>query len=701
MNKNASSMIDLSTCRSVRIGIKKMTRIMKTVTDYFEAWIFLFIFAAFSLIMPIFSDIALKNGISFFAFQIAGIFIPGMATVLLINRREMTRLDLLTLSYAVGYGLNIVLYYITVPFQLQGIMRYFVLFLAIAGSIVIVMKRKQIKEYESDQTGSLICAILIIVLLIVETFAVCAANFHPPKVQESTLYHDMLYWIGNTITLKKGYPAVSFREYPNPYTYHFFSSMQLSVISLVTNIRPVILGYTFYFIQPVFLMITAAYAVFRRMTGKKWIVALAIVALLFTEGKADWTKVTHIAHLFVIQFGYEISIGFYLLFFLCLYWQLKQEKFDLMLCFITVFLFTITLGTKSSFGAIALCVEGIICMGWLLQKKYKKAFGYGIPILISFVLMYLFVVNLASSDQPESSIMATLLSDDPTIYKVSFMLRSMKENMLLLAGNNRIMVAIISILNVAITQIICQYCVYVPFYYCLFMRIFKTKHWDILDSACIGATVIGTFITLNWGNPDSSVTYFIMATYPPAVLFTLREIECLRVSGAFTNKLRRYMAIGIMLVFCVFGVRDAVFHMNGLENVQLGIKHIKNPDKVSENAKMDRAYISTDDFAAYEWIRCNTDDDTLVIANIGLQRGREESSRHSRVPGVFTERYVISNDDTDSLFYDLDFTKIKELKQMGISYIIYNNTATPGFSLPESIGTVVYSNATNIIYNLQ
>lgn len=678
-----------------------MTRIMKTVTDYFEAWIFLFIFAAFSLIMPIFSDIAVKNGISFFVFQIAGIFIPGMATMLLINSREMTRLDLLTLSYAVGYGMNILLYYITVPFQLQGIMKYFVLFLAITGCIIIVIKRKQIKEYSSDKTGSLICAILIIALLVVEMFAVCAANFYPPKVQENTLYHDMLYWIGNTITLKKGYPAVSFREYPNPYTYHFFSSMQLSVISLVTNIRPVILGYTFYFIQPIFLMIMAAYALFRRLTGKKWIIALAIIALFLTEGKADWTKITYVAHLFVIQFGFEISIGFYLLFFMCLYLQLKQGKFNLSLCILSVFLFAMTLGTKSPFGAIALCATGIICLGWLLQKKYRNAFGYGIPILVCFILMYLFIVNLGNSDQPESSILKTFFTNDPRIYNMSFILRGIKENFLAIAGNNGIVAAVMLILNVAITQILCQYCVYVPFFYCLFMRIFRTKSWDILDSACIGTILIGTFITLNWGNPDFSVAYFIMTTYPPAVLFTLREIECLRVSGAFTNKLRRYMAIGVMLVLCVFGVRDAVFHMNGLENVQLGIKHIKNPDKVSENAKMDRAYISTDDFAAYEWIRCNTDDDTLVIANIGLQRGREESSRHSRVPGVFTERYVISNDETDSLFYDLDFTKIKELKQMGISYIIYNNTATPGFSLPESIGTVVYSNATNIIYNLQ
>lgn len=676
-----------------------MSRIRKIGEEYLEVWLFAVIFLVFSIVMPVFANISMKNGLSYFIFQAGGIMLPGMAVMILFPWKGLSRLDFVTLSYGCGYGLNILLYYLTAPFMLQNYMRYFILLEAIVSIVIVVLKRENWKNYDRDWKGSFLCAGFIIVLLGIEMFVVCAANFFPPNVQENVLYHDMLYWIGNTITLKNGYPAVSFREYPAPYTYHFFSSMQLAVVSLTTNIRPVILGFTFYFIQPVFLMVTGAWMLLRRVSGRRWLIAVAILILFFTEGKADWTKVTYMTHLLVIQFGFEISIGFYMLFFWCMLMQIRQKIFDWKLCILSIFFFMITLGSKSSFGAIALCAAGIICLCWLFKKQLKNAFGYGIPILASFVLMYIFVVNLGSSDQPESSIIQTFLTDVPTIYKVAGFLGMTRENLLAVAGNHKILQIMMHLINGTLDLLLSQYCIYIPFFYLLFMRIFKTKKWDILDSACLGSIIVGTLVTLNWGNPDSSVAYFMMATYVPAVLLSIREVECLIEEGAFRIKFRKALLVLTIGILCVFGVRDAYYHTNGLENIQKGLVNINEPERTAN--RHDRAFISSDDYAAYEWIRCNTQEDTLITANVGLQRGREESSRHSRVPGVFTERYVIGNDDTDCLFYDLDYSKIDQLRESGIQYVIYNQTSTENFVLPEEKGESVYSNATNTIYRLQ
>lgn len=676
-----------------------MNKIITKTKNLFEIWVFILIITVFSLVMPVFANISIKNGISFLIFQIGGIFIPGMAAMLLLGLRNITKLEFLVLSYAAGYGINIISYYITAPFGLQNYMKYLILLLALIGLVIIALKYKKIEEYAEDRKGSLICAVFLTILLLIEMFAVCAANFYPPNVKENILYHDMLYWIGNTITLKNGYPVISFREYPKPYTYHFFSSMQLAVISLTTNIRPVILGFTFYFIQPVFFMITTAYIMIRRITDKRWLTVIAMIVLLFTDGKPDWTAVYYISHLFVVQFGFEISYGFYMLFFWCMLSQLKENKFNIKLCVIALFTFILTMGTKSSFGAMALCAAGIICMWWLWKKQIKQAFAYGIPILLCFVFLYMFVVNLGSSDQPESSIIQTFLNAEPSIFKASAFLRMTRENLLQLANGNGFLLVIMNIINGLIDIILSQYCIFIPFFYFLFMRIFKTGKWEIFDSTCLAVIIVGSFITLKWGNPDSSVVYFLMASYAPTVLFCIKEAECMQKRGDFRNKYRAAAVSMIFLCLCIFGLRDAYYHEGGFISVKAGMENKKIPDKTANGN--DRAFISSDDYAAYEWIRCNTQGDALVSSNFGLQRGRSETSRHSRVPGVFTERYVIGNEETDSLFYDLDYSRIQDLKEMGIAYIIYNRIATPDFSLPEEVGEAVYENATNIIYKIK
>lgn len=242
--------------------------------------------AIFSLWIAGLYQISWKNGFSFFVFQVGGILLPGMGMILLINWKTISRLELFAFSYAVGYGLNIVSYYLTVPFGLQNFLQYLILAEAVAGIIMIIKKREHIKQLESDRMGGLFCCVLIVFYLVIQSFTVCAANFFPPLVEENSVYHDLLYWIGNTITLMRGYPAMSFREYPQyPYTYHFFSSMQLSVIAIVTNIRPVFLGFGFSVIQPAIIMITGAYVLLRKITAKKALILFAMIAVFLRKEK--------------------------------------------------------------------------------------------------------------------------------------------------------------------------------------------------------------------------------------------------------------------------------------------------------------------------------------------------------------------------------------------------------------------------------
>lgn len=672
------------------------------IKDYIEFLIPVVIMAIFSLWIAGLYQISWKNGFSFFVFQIGGILLPGMGMILLINWKTMSRLELFAFSYAVGYGLNIVSYYLTVPFGLQNFLQYLILAEAVAGIIMIIKKREHIKQLESDRMGGLFCCVLIVFYLVIQSFTVCAANFFPPLVEENSVYHDLLYWIGNTITLMRGYPAMSFREYPQyPYTYHFFSSMQLSVIAIVTNIRPVFLGFGFSVIQPAIIMITGAYVLLRKITAKKALILFAMIAVFFTEGKVDLTRVAVIYKLLVAQFGFDIGMGFYLFFFYTLWLQWKQEKFDLKLCCMTIFFFVLTLGSKSPFGAMALGAAGILCLVWLFRKQFQKAFAYGIPLVISFILMYLFVVNLGSSDQPEASLMQTILNSEPFIYWISPYLRLTHENLLAFFGDRALFRPLVELLTGTIALILSNYCIFLSFIYLLFMKVIKVRRWDGFDTACMAVIVVGTVITMNWGNPDSSVVYFMMTAYIPAVLFSVRTAEQLYAVEGYWKGVRKAGLTTLFAGIMLCGIVDTYQQSDGYSySLKKGWKNITASQENSVDPK-DRSYICTDDYAAYEWIRCNTTEDTLVTVNVGLQRGRDEGSRYGRVPGVFTERYIVRNEDSDALFYDLDYSRIQDLKEMGIAYIIYNRTATPDFSLPEEAGEAVYENATNIIYKIK
>lgn len=677
-----------------------MLRCRKILLRKLELWIPLVMVLIFGILMTVLNQLSWKDGLAFILFQIAGIFIPGLAVMLLGKWNGLSKLELIALSYAVGYGMNILLYYLTVPFGLKGIMRYCVIILALIGGIVIVKRHSRLDEFESDHKGLIICTVFIVILLAIETLTVCASNFFPPRVQENTIFNDLLYWIGNVITLNRGYPPISFRDYPQPYTYHYFSSMQLSVISLATNMRPVILGLAFSFFQPIFLMITGAYALLKRMSSRRILIIAGMILIFLTEGKVNWTNITHTLHLLVAQFGLDIGLGFYLFFFWMFALQLEKEEFDIKICGLTVLFFALALGAKAPYGAVAFCAAGVICLAWLLQKQYKKAFSYGIPILFSFIILYFFVINLGASDQPETSLLQTFLNEEATIYKISDFLRLSHENIVGMAGNAAIMKPILEFISVLEALILSNYCIFIIFFYLLGMKLLKLRDWDIFDTACMTVIVIGTFITMTWGNPDASVAYFIMTTYIPAALFSVRTADKLiKKEGFLTRGRAAFLTISAaVLILC--GVVEAYGQNLGYANtMSKGWKNIVSAKERNVNKK-DRAYISMDDFAAYEWIRCNTPENALVTANIGLQLGREETSRHSRIPGVFMERYVIRNEDTDILFYDLDYDKLKTLQELGIQYIAYNKMASEGFGLPAEYGSIVYENATNIVYQL-
>ncbi|HKM02198.1 MAG TPA: hypothetical protein VJ083_09125 [Sedimentibacter sp.] len=677
-----------------------MRTIIRKVNDYKEIIYLINILFVFALVMSIITGLSVGDGMLFFFFQVGAMLLPGMALILLLNLKNISKLEYITLAYASGYSIDIVMYYLFVPFGLKNFLWIGFLLLMIVSIIVIMKKASRIHSYQKDDMGIMICGIIILGLTIIETFSFCYANILPIHAGQTIIFNDLLYWTGNTIELTKEYPIIDFRDYPQPYTYHFFSSMQVATIVLSTKLQAIVISLCFSYIQPIILMVFSSYCLFKKCSKKTWLIILGMFLVFFVTGKESVTKLQYVLHMYESPFGFDLAIAFLMLFLVIVISQLNEGKFNPKLCFLEILFFTILVGLKASNGAIALGIMGLVCISWLFKKQYRKAFAYGMPTLFMFIILYIFVVNMKGSALNDTTLEETLKNSGAYIYQIAPSLKYYHEHFLSFLGGG-IFKPLAEILFMIFVMILGNFAVYTIFWVMVPVRALYLKKWSILDTICIVVAFVGTTITLNWSFQDGAVQYFIMITYPTTIVFIVRALNDFLDNKKANSKWIIYLGSGIMVVFLLFGFKELWSSQTGIRtSVIKGLNNYKNGTNIQANID-DRAYVSHEDYEAYEWILKNTDENTLITANKGLQMGENESSRHSRAVGVFTERYCVTNDDSDALFYNLDYSKIELLKVIGIGYILYNKDSTEEFKLSEGLGKIVFENDSTVIYQIK
>lgn len=676
-----------------------MGTIKSKISEYKEIIYLVTVLFLFALVMPSINGLSLWEGMLFFLFQVGAILLPGMALILLVNLNKLSKIEFVTLAYAAGYSIDIGMYYLFVPIGLKDYIWVGFIVLAILSILVLIKKSNRIHSYKKDNPGIIICGVFILLLTVLEAFSFCGANILPIHAEQTIIFNDLMYWTGNTIELTKEYPVINFREYPKPYTYHFFSSMQVATIVLTTKMQAIVVSLCYSYIQPIILMVMASYCLFKRCSSRKVLVVLGMFLTFFVAGKESVAKFQYVLHMYEAPFGFDLALAFLMLFLFIVITQLKEEDFNPGLCMLEFIFFTILVGVKAPNGGIALGIMGLLCITWLIKKQYKKALLYGIPTLLMFTILYIFVVNMKGWSLSDTSLEESLKATGAYIYQIAPTLNYYRENWLGYFGSG-IFKPLAEVIFMIFAMILGNFAVYTIFWIMVPVRSILCKKWDILDTVCVIVAFVGTAITLNWSNQDAAVQYFIMLTYPTAIVFIVRTLNDLLEGETLIKQWVVYLGSLIILILLIFGFKEFWSSQTGVKaSVVKGWNNYRDGTNTQANI-VDRAYVSHEDYEAYEWIRLNTEEDTLVTANKGLQIGPQDSSRHSRAVGVFTERYCVTNDDSDAMFYNLDYSKIELLKDIGIKYIIYNRTSTQGFELSEDLGIVVFENSSTVIYHI-
>lgn len=653
--------------------------------ECFHVLKFLFLYCTlltfFSLLLSVLYGNGVMMGLVFVLFQVFGIIAPGMALLCLLHLEIETTVEWIGLSYFFGFCLNLLEYLCVVPLKLQKYAVIVMLVVSIASILIIVKTFKQNKlSIRRDSKGEIVCCVFSAVMFLVAMFTSAGANLIPPKAEANIVLNDALYWVGNIIELTKEFPPKSFRNYPTKFNYHYFSSLQLAYESLVTGIRPVVIGLAYSFFQSMILLVFGSYILFRKCTSKVRYIVLGMLVLFFTSGDENGMIVTYMGHMYHGGFGFEYGLGVFLFFFYFIFTLYKSENFLPRVAVIAILTLGINLGMKTPFACIGICGAGIVCIGWLVQKKWKRAFITGIPMLVVFFLVYYFVVNIAGYGGGSLDAIVT-----PSVLESNGALQRIYEQFFGHFGDDIPHV----LKDFILSGIYCLYCNPTIFFFGVFTLLncaILRKNWGWIDGACLAMACVGMWITVNIGMNGSSNMYFVMATYPVVVVWFLLHVEQVKHMKPWIIPLLAVMYISFRGFLIGFG-EDSMPAL-----IEKGyLNYFKN--ECVEYDPLNRSYISKSQYEAYKYIRDHTKPNTFITTN-----------KKDYVVGVFTERYVIRASVSNPIFLAFDVNEqsqaIKDYKDNNIKYIVYDKATSPEFELLVSECEEYYQNDSTIVYRI-
>ncbi|WP_148409070.1 hypothetical protein [Murimonas intestini] len=659
--------------------------------------IFLFYLFIFTGLVVKVGGLSVLHGILFFMFQIFAITIPGIGGVLFIYKERLSSLELLILGYASGYILNILIYFMFVPLHAGKF--------AIVGFIALnILSCFQIKRnysnivIETKYKEVIIWGIALAIILFLVFILYFGNNILPLTLKENAYYTDLLYWSGDTIELSHNFPPQHFREYTQPYYYHYFSSIQLAIEHLVTEISVIELNLNFSCFQSVMLLVSSAFIFFKEIvTSKKNLyIIVGLVVLLLTTGNELGTQMNYVAHIYKSPFGFDISLAYGMFSFLFIIKQLKKKQFCFCYYIFCMLCYGICLGSKGPNGIIVLIGLGIVCLNWFFVKKsYKKGLAYGLSLIFVFAFLY-FTIIVSGRTSVASSLEITNFSG--SIVSNEFL--SGFYNKALDAGIPYILARGLQAVFFAFHS---HQTIMIIFLVGLILKIINYKSIDILDISFVIMLCCGCVLTLVLNHPSYSQMYFMLATYPFTLLFGIKSFSEFKSSNINEKLKKRLSALQVLICFIaiLFGMNNFLQCYYFKTGFEVGISNLNHDSstvlEISKESAMYN-YVSQADYEAYQWIRDNTNYEDVLTSNLCL----DATIQRPYCLGAFSERHVLMNDKL--LIQNLmnnDYAAIEEIRVgSDIDYIVQYKRISPQFNGDELGLECVYENTSLAVFRI-
>lgn len=351
-----------------------------------SACAFLIVYTA---ILNTICEVELKDILLFFVSQLVFVLLPGMCVTLYVNPGK-SAVRYLIISYMLGIGIMIAQSFIYGALHLtSGSLIGMIIVSAL--SITGIFKKRNIffdlfntvRVSEGFSLFGLTAAILLITAL----FGITV--YKTPDMNPSQLtyiYHDLLWNIGNTVSLANGLPVEDVHVSGFTFGYHYFinaflapfyNTLDISAFTLFIKLLPTVSS----------IVLAGGFFIFIGSLFKNPILAALFSILALLCSTFTLTQLLWYAYATSISMGMGLAAAHY---FIKLYKKFDTVKLSDRDFIIFLLLLTIATGIKTLLAAAVIAGAGITILAQIFVKKtnIKNMLGMGISIVAVVTVIY-------------------------------------------------------------------------------------------------------------------------------------------------------------------------------------------------------------------------------------------------------------------------------------------------------------------------
>lgn len=361
-----------------------------------------FAVAVFSAVASALNALPWHSGLAFFAYQALLIFAPGFAVLTALRFRFDSMVKACAIAYATGYCVNLILYLIIVPLGLArgpyGVILMWSFGAACAAYVVVKWRSQPVVAAQESRVHIMAFLGALVVVYVLRLLS-DGFNTLLPVEDDGIYYMDTLYWIGNAVSLARGFPPESVRGAGHMLSYHYLSSMQLAIESVATGLSPVQFAFAYYYIQSCLLLVFGLYALFQGFCKRPIQILIGLTLVFFAEGFRDETSNYYTNHLFIAPFGMDVGLALLAPLCLLLIEQNRLPRLSWRHAVLFLLLCGSLMGVKSPVAILLYIFLAVLCVKWLfVEKKLLQAVLYGIGgLVIGFIVYRVFIMENATS----------------------------------------------------------------------------------------------------------------------------------------------------------------------------------------------------------------------------------------------------------------------------------------------------------------
>lgn len=637
-----------------------------------------------TVITGICNQIGIFELLGFFGCQIFYILLPGIALMILMPISKLREIEKVLLAYTLGYILTMVVYALVMVAGGRRFLKIVFVLMAIWAIGIILLKeykiiKQSVQSNEKAEETNDKKWILSILIVFFASLIVFSLRWKAPYTGGKNYYEaDFLYWVKDIVALKRKVPPIHFWTMNEDYRYHYFGALQQAVISSIMDISAIKVAICYSYIEGAVFFGLSSYTLIDRMIKKNIAKIVALLFIIFATGYEIEIAYTYIWHIRLVPMSYDIAQSLGLVVILLLLVQLEKEKIYVNDFIVLLLCLLCCTGTKTATGAVIAAGVFVVYLYWFLSRKEKKT----AIILVSSLTIIFGILGLYFWPRALNYNIAIQL---PRITDYSM------EGIL-----DFVYTIVVWLLRYISFFAILNIWTFIPaagfIIYSAIRKSIKKEHIVLFVIMLIGTAA--SYVIRFYGN---SHIYFAFMAFPLAAILTGCLIDKIFSRNIVMSK--QLLLTGITGLMCAVVLAFSVtcdYKGYFYKYFVMGLGNLSTPNVQEEG---DRVFqVSYAECQAYEWLRENTDEESLILSDRALE------DIHNPI-SVFAERYVYwfkGDEDMECVeaCFSGDDTMLEQYAGIGIDYVVQTKRLSPKFYCPENLGELVFDNDEVAVYKL-